>query len=113
MEPQDTITIAPSVLIAIARHAAEQVRGVAGMGQIPVGVGRLFGGQPLGPGVILDIDGDDVAVDLYLRVKPGANMKETGTAAQHAVQRAIQDLVGMEVTRVTVHIEDVDYAAGK
>lgn len=113
MEPQDTITIAPSVLITIARHAAEQVKGIAGMGQIPVDVGRLLRGNPMGSGIVLEIDDQDVAVDLYLRVNPGVNMRETGEQVQHSVKRSIQDLVGMDVTTVNVHIEDVDYSAAR
>lgn len=112
MEPQDTITIAPSVLITIARHAAEQVQGVAGMGQIPVDVGRLLRGNPMGSGIVLEIDDQDVKVDLYLRVSPGVNMKETGEKVQQQVKRSIQDLVGMDVTTVNVHIEDVAYSTG-
>src|SRR5690606_22382842 len=112
MEPQDTITIAPSVLITIARHAAEQVPGVAGMGQIPVDVGRLLRGSPMGSGIVLEINDQDVKVDLYLRVKPGVNMKETGEAVQQQVKRSIQELAGMDVTVVNVHIEDVDFSSG-
>lgn len=113
MEPQDTITIAPSVLIAIARHATEEVEGVSRMGQIPVDVGRLLRGHPMGSGIVLEIADQSVAVDLYLLVKPGANMRDTSREVQHAVKRAIQDLVGMRVTTVNVHIEDVDFLPGE
>lgn len=113
MEPQDTITIAPSVLLTIARHAAESVKGVAGMGQIPVDVGRLLRGHPMGSGIVLEIEGHDVQVDLYVHVDPGGNMRAIGENVQQAVKRAIQDLVGMDVKAVNVHIEDVDYSAKK
>ncbi len=111
MEPQDTITIAPSVLITIARHAAEQVKGVGRMGQIPVDVGRLLRGNPMGSGVVLEIEDHAVKLDLYLRTAPGAVMRDTSREVQQAVKRAIQDLVGMDVTAVNVHIEDVDFAS--
>jgi uncharacterized alkaline shock family protein YloU len=113
MEPQDTITIAPSVLITIARHAAEQVDGVSRMGQIPVDVGRLLRGNPMGSGIVLEIDNQEAGVDLYLCVQPNTNMRDVSHAVQHAVKRAIQDLVGMDVTAVNVHIEDVDYPVGE
>jgi uncharacterized alkaline shock family protein YloU len=108
MEPQDTITIAPSVLITIARHAAEQVDGVARTGQIPVDMGRLFRGNAMASGVVLDIDDQTVSLDLYLVLRPGAVMAETSHKVQQSVRRAIQDLVGMEVRTVNVHIEDVE-----
>ena len=82
------------------------------MGQIPVAVGRLLRGHAMGSGVVLDIIERTVAVDLYLVVKPGANMRNVSREVQRAVKRAIVDLVGMDVATVNVHIEDVDYATG-
>jgi|YNPNPStandDraft_1061719.scaffolds.fasta_scaffold54377_2 uncharacterized alkaline shock family protein YloU len=111
MNPQDTITIAPSVLITIASHAATQIEGVARMGSIPVDVGRLLRGHPMGSGVVLEINDDNsVAVDVYLVAKAGINMREVGREVQHSITRSIQDLVGMQVTGVTVHFEDVEYS---
>ena len=109
MEPQDTITIAPSVLITIARHAAMQVEGVSRTGSIPVNMMRMLRGQPRGWGVVLKLDDGKVAIDIYLVVKPGAPMRETSSEVQQAIKRAIQELVGMEVTAVNTHIEDVDF----
>lgn len=111
MNPQDTITIAPSVLITIASHAATQIEGVARMGSIPVDVGRLLRGHPMGSGVVLEINDDNsVAVDVYLVAKAGVSMREVGREVQHSITRSIQDLVGMHVTGVTVHFEDVEYS---
>jgi len=109
MESQDTITIAPSVLITIARHAAMQVEGVSRTGVIPVDVIRLLRGNPMGSGVALKLGDNKVTVDIYLVVKPGASMRETSEEVQQAVTRAIQELVGMEVIAVNAHVEDVDF----
>ncbi len=108
MKSEDTITIAPSVLVTIARHAAEQVEGVARMGQVPVDVSRLLRGAAIGSGVVLDIEDQSVGVELYLIVNPSVSMKSVSREVQRAVKRAIEDLVGMRVTAVNVHIEDVD-----
>ncbi|MBN1119860.1 MAG: Asp23/Gls24 family envelope stress response protein [Anaerolineae bacterium] len=110
MEPQDTITIAPSVLIAIVKHAAELVDGISTMAEIPVNVGRIFRGNSMGSGVVLDIDDQQVVVDMYVIVKPDVNMGEVSRTVQDNVRRAIQELVGMDVDAVNVHIADVDYA---
>jgi len=107
MEPQDTITIAPTVLITIARHATLQVDGVDSMGQIPVDVGRWVSGSPVGPGIALSIVENTVRVDLYVVTRPGYSMLDISREVQTAVKRSITDLVGMEVKVVNVHIEDV------
>nr|MBN1229770.1 Asp23/Gls24 family envelope stress response protein [Anaerolineae bacterium] len=113
MEPQDTITIAPSVLITIVRLAAENEDGVAQMGQIPVDMGRLFRGFTTGSGVVLDINDQTITVDLYIVVDHGVNMAEVSRRVQQAVKRAVKDLVGMEVSVVHVHIEDVEVPGNK
>ncbi len=112
MQPQDTITIAPSVLITIAAHAATQVPGVARMGAIPVGIGRLFRSNPMGSGVVLAIEGTQVTLDIYLIVRPDANIREVSREVQQSITRSIQELVGMDVIAVNIHVEDVDFAPG-
>ena len=109
MEPQDTITIAPSVLITIVQHAATQITGVARMGAIPVNIGRLFQGTPLGSGVVLKIDENRVSIDVYLVVLPDVNIKTVSAQVQQAIKRSVEELVGMEVVAVNVHVEDVAY----
>lgn len=109
MEPQDTITIAPSVLITIARQAAIDVKGIARMGTIPIDVTRLLKGNPMGSGVVLDLDSGKVSLELYVIVKPGVSMRDVSREVQRSVTRSIQELVGMEVLTVNVHIEDVDF----
>lgn len=109
MEPQDTITIAPSVLITIARQATVDVKGIARMGAIPIDVMHLLKGNPMGSGVVLDLQGSKVALELYVIVKPGVSMRDVSHEVQRSVTRSIQELVGMEVVTVNVHIEDVDF----
>jgi len=109
MEPQDTIVIAPGVLITIARYATLEVEGVACMGPIPTDVLRLFRRMPAAHGVVLDIDDNQVTIELYIVVKPNVSMREVAREVQRAVTRRIKELVGMDVTAVNIHIHDVDY----
>jgi uncharacterized alkaline shock family protein YloU len=111
MEPQDTITIAPSVLITIVQHAATQIKGIARMGSIPVNIVRLVQGKPMGSGVVLKIDENRVTIDTYLIVLPDVSIKSVSAEVQQAVTRSVEELVGMEVLAVNVHVEDVDYGA--
>ena len=58
-------------------------------------------------------DDNNVKIDLYLIVKAGASMRDVSRKVQHSITRAVRDLVGMDVTAVNVHIEDVDYPSGE
>jgi uncharacterized alkaline shock family protein YloU len=53
---------------------------------------------------------DQVRVDLYIVVEHDVNMLQLGRTIQADVTRAIEELVGMQVREVNVHIEDVHYA---
>ena len=98
--------IAPDVLLAIARLSALGVSGVARMSAVPGGVNRLFR-RGVGDGVRIEVKENAVAVALYLVVSPDRQVREVSRAVQAEVARAIQEMVGMDVLRVHVHIEDV------
>jgi uncharacterized alkaline shock family protein YloU len=102
--------IAPKVLITTARLTALGVPGVVGLAPVPGGVNRLFR-RGDGEGVRIEVEGQTVAVDLHLIVAPGSNVRELGRKVQSEVARAIEELIGMSVQRIDIHIEDVDYSA--
>ena len=103
-----TTTIAPGVLVTIARLTALSVDGVAGMAQIPSGVNRLLR-RGSGEGVEIRIEDGSVAADLYLILERDTYVRDVGRQVQTEVARAIEDMVGMIVKRIDVHIEDIDY----
>jgi uncharacterized alkaline shock family protein YloU len=98
------ITIAPEVLETTARLTTLAVPGVARMAS-PPGMQRLVGTD----GVRVEVAGNKVQVKLYIVTEPDVNMLNVGRQIQAEVARAIQDMVGMEVQSVDVHIEDVSY----
>lgn len=104
-------TIAPEVLLTIARLAALAVPGVARMSHIPSNPNRLFKRSSSSDGVQIEVRNDTVALDLYLIIASGHNVREISRHVQMEVTRAIQDMVGMEVLGVNIHIEDIAYAA--
>ena len=99
-------TIAPEVLLTIARLSALQTLGVARTSPLPGGVDRLFK-RGIEDGVHIELRDQAVLVDLYLVLQPGHNLREVGRAVQSAVRRAIEDMVGMDVLSVDVHVEDI------
>ena len=47
--------------------------------------------------------------DMYLVLKEEVNIREVSRNVQRKVARAIQEMVGMDVGHVDIHIEDIDY----
>ena len=102
-------TIAPEVLLTIARLTTLDVPGVSRMSPVPGGVNRLFK-RGFGEGVRIDIrDDDTVYADLYIILESDVNIRDVSRLVQHRVARSISDMVGMQVGRVNIHIEDIDY----
>ena len=97
---QGKTTVAPDVLITIARLSALSVPGVSRMAQVPGGVNRLFK-RGAHEGVRMQVTDNTVFVNLYLILKRDMNLRE--------VSRNVQHLVGMEIGEVKIHIEDIDY----
>lgn len=105
--PNDRVTVAPEVLLTIARLSTLRVEGVARMSMIPGGVNRLWKRTPTAEGVQILVDGHSVTVDLFIVTYADANMQEVSHAVQREVARAIRQIVGMEVRAVNVHIDNV------
>ncbi len=106
--PPGKTTIAPDVLLSIARLTALSVPGVNHLSNIPGGVNRLFkrGGDE---GVRIAVENNTVFADIFVILNSDVNILDVSRAIQSQVARAINEMVGMEVGRVNVHIEDIYY----
>ena len=107
--PPGKTTVSPDVLISIARLSALGVNGVSRMAPISGGVNRLFR-KGANEGVRIDITEDNtVFADLYLILNKDVNIREVSRNVQNQVARAMQEMVGMDVGQIDIHIEDIDY----
>jgi uncharacterized alkaline shock family protein YloU len=106
--PPGKTTIAPNVLLMIARLTALDVPGVSHMYDIPGGVNRIFQ-RGYDEGVRIRIEDDRVYADIHVVLEHTVNVREVSRNIQGAVSRAISEMVGMEVGRVNVHIEDIQF----
>jgi uncharacterized alkaline shock family protein YloU len=102
-------TVSPDVLVTIARFSALSVPGVSRMAQVPGGVNRLFK-RGMGDGVRIEVEDNLVTANLYLILKQHVNIREVSRNVQHQVARALQEMVGMDIGGIEIHIEDIDVA---
>jgi uncharacterized alkaline shock family protein YloU len=101
-------TISPEVLLTIARLTTLGIGGVSRMSPEPSGANRFFN-PSMGEGVRIDIKDDMVSADLFVILKSDVNIRDVSRSIQQNVARAISEMVGMQVGRINVHIEDIDY----
>ena len=100
-------TVSPDVLVTIARLSALSVPGVSRMAQVPGGVNRLFK-RGFGDGVRIEVIDNVVTANLYLILRQHVNIREVSRNVQHQVARALQEMVGMDIGGIEIHIEDID-----
>jgi len=102
-------TISPDVLLSIALLATTGVEGVSHMTAGPRDVNTLFK-KGLDEGIGLTIEDNIVFTDIYVVLKKGFNVRDVCRQIQNQVSRSVSEMVGMEVGRVNVHVEDIDYS---
>ena len=105
---QGKTTVSPEVLITIASLAALEVPGVSRLAPVSGGVNRFFR-RGTSDGVRIEAKDNTVYTDLFLILKDGVNIREGSRNVQANVARAIQEMVGMEVGEINVHIEEIDF----
>ncbi len=101
-------TIDPDVLLTIARLTALSVEGVSRMASGPHTVDSLIR-HKYSNGVKIEVENNTVYIDLYLVMKWDINLLDTSKTIQQKVSRAISEMVGMEVGKINIHIEDINY----
>jgi uncharacterized alkaline shock family protein YloU len=104
-----TTTISPEVLVSIALLATMSVDGVSKMTPGPRDVNTLFK-KGLTEGIGITVEENVVFTDIYVILKKGVIVREICRQIQNQVSRSISEMVGMEVGRVNVHVEDIDYS---
>lgn len=105
---QGKTTVSPEVLTTIARLAALEVPGVSRLAPVSGGVNRLFR-RGAGEGVRIETEDNTVYINLFLILNENVNIREVSRNVQQNVTRAIQEMIGMDVGEVNIHIEDIDY----
>ena len=100
-----SVTVEPSVLETIARLTTLGVPGVVDI--VEREVDRLLGVP--GRSVVVQVKDDRVQVEVHIVAGPDQSLLQLGRKIQYEVTRAVQQMTGMPVEAVNVHIEDVVY----
>ena len=104
------IKISVDVVAKVASIAASEINGVSGMHKTFVGeVTQKFVKKNSSQGVRVDIDDGMTSIDLYLVVKYGVKIPELAWNVQESVKAAVEELTGLNVAAVNIHIEGIEF----
>lgn len=107
--PPGKTTIAPEVLVSIARLTTLGVQGVRKLCFAPNRIDRFFKHSE-NEGVEIRVENDTVYADIYVVLNRDVNVREVSRSIQTQVSRSFSEMVGMEVGKVNIHIEDIDFS---
>lgn len=105
------IKISVDVVGKIAGIAASEIDGVSDMHTSFVGgVAQIFGGKKnSSQGVKVEITDDMANIDLYLVVEYGVKIPELAWNVQERVKENVENMTGLTVTAVNIHIEGINF----
>ena len=108
VEPGSNIVYSNEVVSIIAGVAASEVEGIASMVSVPNG--SLLGKKrDVTKGVKVEIGTEEASVDLYVTVEYGKPIQKAAHDAQESVRKAIEEMTGLHVVRVDVHVQGVSF----
>lgn len=108
------IEVFPSVVAAIAGHAATTCYGVMGMAArgLRDGVAQRLRRDSLDRGVEVRETRDGLAIDVYVVVQYGTRITEVAHNLQETVRFDVERTVGVPVTQVNVTVQGVHDDSG-
>ena len=108
LESGSNIIYSNEVVSIIAGVAASEVEGIASMVSVPNG--NLLGKKrDITKGVKVEIGTEEASVDLYVTVEYGKHIQKAAQDAQESVRKAIEEMTGLHVVRVDVHVQGVSF----
>jgi len=103
------IKISEEVVSIIASLAATEVKGVAGMsGGFVGGIAEKLGMKNMSKGVKVAVGEKEAAVDIFIIVDYGVKIPDVAWQIQENVKKAIENMTGLSVVEVNIHIQGVD-----
>lgn len=105
-----TVSYANDVIATIAGLAVMEVSGVAGMsGGVVDGIVELVGRKNFTKGIKVEVGNHECAIDAFIVIHYGAKIQEVATAVQESVRKAVENMTGLKVVEVNVHIQGIQF----
>lgn len=106
---ENGIKIADDVVATIAGKAATEVNGVHSMfGGLAGGISEVFGKKTYTKGIKVDNGEKGLKIDVNIIVEYGARIPDVAYEIQNKVKKAIENMTGLTIEEVNVHVQGVN-----
>lgn len=100
-----SLKISEDVLAAIAGNATKEIKGVAGLSLRPAQDGlNLFHKKSTEKAIKLEIKDGEAVIDIFVSLYNGVKIPDTSEQIQTRVKETVQNMTGITVSKVNVHI---------
>lgn len=107
-ESEGNIKIADDVIAKIAAVAANSVDGVIESTlSFKAGVADMFGVKNTTKGVKVSVGESEAIIDMYVTIEYGKNLVEICKIVQAKVKEAVENMTGLNVIEVNVHVSGI------
>lgn len=114
VEGNDTIKIANEAVATYAGIAVSEVPGVYGMAGGFAGITEALSGKKnLAKGIKVDVGEKSAKIDVNIIVEYGARIPEVAFEIQTRVKKAVENMTGLKVLEVNVHVQGVHAISDK
>ena len=106
----NTIKIADDVVAVIAGIAVSEIPGVYGMaGGFAGGITEVLSGKKnLSKGIKVEVGDKDTKIDVNIIVEYGTRIPDIAFEIQNRVKKAVENMTGLKVLEVNVHVQGVN-----
>lgn len=109
MDENINLSISDDVISTLAERVILAVPGVYSLsGGIMGGLNNMLG-KKLSRGIKVDINGNEISMDVYITVEYGVKIPDIAWEIQDKVKKELENMTGMIVTTVNIHIQDMNY----
>lgn len=111
VEGNDTVKIANEAVATYAGIAVSEVSGVYGMAGGFAGITEALSGKKnLAKGIKVEVGEKDAKIDVSIIVEYGARIPEVAFEIQSRVKKSVENMTGLKVLEVNVHVQGVHAA---
>ena len=114
-EENSGIKISNDVVAVIAGVAVSEVRGVASMqGGFAGGISEVLSGKKnLAKGIKVEVENEKAKIDVNIIVEYGTRIPDVAFEIQNRVKKSVENMTGLKVTEVNVHVQGVNIETEK
>lgn len=107
---KDNVTYKKNVVISIVSLATQEINGIASISRNSVSAIKSALNKNVNRGIIVDFEGNQVFIDVFVNVKFGYSVKDVAFRVQENIKSSVESMTEFKVNAVNVHVVGVTFS---